>query len=422
MDRKALTNSGHFPTLIAAFLYFDVSFMVWVLLGPLAPFISQELHLTPAQKGLLTAVPLLGGSLFRPVLAAIADRIGGRKTGLFGMFITLLPLVLCWHFAHQLWHYYAAGFLLGIAGASFGVALPLASRWYPPEQQGLVMGIAGAGNSGTVLATLFAPRLAQHFGLHTTFVLAAIPLLTVMLIFFVCAKDNPAQKVAASLSDYAALMKEGDTYWMSFFYSLTFGGFVGLTSYLTLFFSDQYHLSKVRAGDFTTLVVIAGSLLRPVGGWLADRLGGYRFLIMLLAGAGFAFGIMSTLPPLAAGTAILFCAMGMLGMGNGAVFQLVPLRFTTRVGIITGLVGAAGGLGGFFVPFGLGYLKGRTGYYGTGFAVYAGIFFIASVALLALGRRWVRTWPREQVGLAAIFGLGIPRETYAAVPLPAEGD
>ncbi len=409
MDRKSIMKSGHFPTLISALLYFDVSFMVWVLLGPLAPFIAQELHLTPAQKGLLTAVPLLGGSIFRPILAAIADRFGGRKTGLFGMAITVVPLLLGWHFATELWHYYLAGFLLGIAGASFGVALPLASRWYPPEQQGLVMGIAGAGNSGTVLATLFAPRLAKAFGLHPTFLIAAIPLLTVLAIYAFCAKDNPKQQIAASWSDYGGLFREADTYWMSFFYSLTFGGFVGLTSYLTIFFSDQYHLSKVQAGDFTTIVVIAGSLLRPVGGWLADRMGGYRFLLMLLAGAGTAFAVMSTLPPLAAGTAVLFLAMGMLGMGNGAVFQLVPLRFTTRVGIITGIVGAAGGLGGFFVPFALGYLKGRTGYYGTGFAVYSAIFFVAAFTLLALGRRWLQTWPREQARFAAIFAFPRPR-------------
>jgi NNP family nitrate/nitrite transporter-like MFS transporter len=208
---------------------------------------------------------------------------------------------------------------------------------------------------------------------------------------------------------------------MCFFYSLTFGGFVGLTSYLTLFFTDQYHLSHVRAGDFTTMVVVAGSFLRPVGGWLADRIGGYRFLLMLLSAAAALFAAMSTLPPLAVGTALMFLAMGTLGMGNGAVFQLVPLRFSTQVGIVTGIVGAAGGLGGFFIPFGLGYLKGKTGFYGTGFAVYAAIFLAASGVLLALGRLWVRTWPREQAEFAAIFALRMPSEARtAAVPAEAE--
>src|SRR5579875_2970962 len=143
MNKKSFLASGHLPTLISAFLYFDVSFMVWVLFGPLTPFIAQQLKLSATQKGLLTAIPLLGGSLFRPILGVLTDRIGGRRTGLLGMTCTLIPLLIGWRFAHALWHYYALGVLLGIAGASFAVALPLASRWYPPEQQGLVLGLAG---------------------------------------------------------------------------------------------------------------------------------------------------------------------------------------------------------------------------------------------------------------------------------------
>lgn len=421
MDRKAFFKSGHFPTLISALLYFDVSFMVWVLLGPLAPFISEQLKLTPAQKGLLTAVPLLGGSLFRPVMAALGDRIGGRRAGLIGMTVSLVPLILGWGFTSQLWQFYVAGFLLGIAGASFGVALPLASRWYPPEQQGLVMGIAGSGNSGTLLATLFAPRLAERFGYHAAFAFAALPVLAVMLIFALFARDNPARKPAPSSAEYAGVLREGDTYWMCLFYSLTFGGFVGLTSYLTLFFSDQYHLSHVRAGDFTTIVVVAGSFLRPVGGWVSDKMGGYRFLLLLLGAAAAGFASISALPSLATATVLLFLAMGTLGMGNGAVFQLVPLRFSSQVGLVTGIVGAAGGLGGFLIPFGLGYLRGETGHYSAGFAAYAAIFLGACLALLALGRRWLKTWPTEQAEYAAIFALGMPLASRTGAA-PAEAD
>ena len=172
MSRQGFLKAGHLPTLIAALLYFDVSFMVWVLLGPLAPFLRDELHLTATQQGLLTAIPLLGGSLFRPVLGMVADRIGGRRTGLIGLTLTVVPLVAGWQFAHTIAHFYLVGFLFGIAGASFAVALPLASRWYPAEYQGLAMGIAGAGNSGTLLATLFAPRIAEHFGWPIAFAAA----------------------------------------------------------------------------------------------------------------------------------------------------------------------------------------------------------------------------------------------------------
>src|SRR6266852_6904231 len=325
MDKKKFLESGHFPTLIAAFLYFDVSFMVWVLLGPLAPFLSEMLKLTPYQKGLLTAIPLLGGALFRPALGFFGERFGERKTGLFGLAFTLLPLILGWRFAHTVAHFYFLGLLLGIGGASFAVALPIAGRWYPPEYQGLVMGIAGAGNSGTLVATLFAPRLAQAFGWASTFAFAMAPVVLVLLAFAVLAKDSPQRAVRTSWQGYASLFRQPDTAWFCFFYSLTFGGFVGLASFLTLFFHDQYHLSKVQSGDFTTIVVVAGSFLRPVGGWLADKIGGYKLLLVLLLIVSACLAGVSSMPSLPMVVCLLFVAMGMLGMGNGSVFQLVPL-------------------------------------------------------------------------------------------------
>src|SRR5712691_11253113 len=225
MNRKKFMEIGHFPTLIAAFLYFDVSFMVWVLLGPLAPFLSEMLKLTPYQKGLLTAIPLLGGALFRPVLGFLGERLGERRTGLLGLALTLLPLILGWRFAHTVAHFYFLGLLLGIGGASFAVALPIAGRWYPPEYQGLVMGIAGAGNSGTLVATLFAPRLAQVFGWASTFAFAMAPVVLVLLAFALLARDSPRRPVRTSWQGYASLLRQPDTAWFCFFYSLTFGGF-----------------------------------------------------------------------------------------------------------------------------------------------------------------------------------------------------
>jgi len=159
MNKKSFVSSGHLPTLISAFLYFDVSFMVWVIFGPMTPFIADQMHLTATQKGLLTAIPLLGGSFFRPLLGLLADRIGGRRAGLAGLTLTLVPLILGWHYASALWQFYLIGFMLGIAGASFAVALPLAGRWYPAEHQGLAMGIAGAGNSGMPRSSAGTPSL-----------------------------------------------------------------------------------------------------------------------------------------------------------------------------------------------------------------------------------------------------------------------
>src|SRR2546430_2040349 len=335
MKKSKFMESGHFPTLIAAFLYFDVSFMVWVLLGPLAPFLSEMLKLTPYQKGLLTAIPLLGGALFRPVLGFLGERVGERRTGLLGLALTLPPLILAWRFAHTAAHFYFLGLLLGVAGASFAVALPIAGRWYPPEYQGLVMGIAGAGNSGTLIATLFAPRLAQKFGWANTFALAMLPVIVVLVLFALLAKDSPRRSEPPKWKAIAAILREPDTVWFCFFYSFTFGGFVGIASFLTTFFHDQYGLSKVRAGDFTTIVVLAGSFLRPVGGWLSDKIGGYRLLLLLLAGvAGCLRGVggVPVIPPLGG---VFFFFSGVKGLGDGGGFSLFSPRLPVRAAALS---------------------------------------------------------------------------------------
>lgn len=411
MDKKSFLASGHFPTLISAFLYFDVSFMVWVLFGPVTPFIADQMHLSATQKGLLTAIPLLGGSFFRPILGLLADRIGGRRAGLTGLTLTLVPLVLGWHYATQLWQFYSIGFLLGIAGASFAVALPLAGRWYSSEHQGLAMGIAGAGNSGTLIATFFAPRLAQHYGWHIVFALALIPICMVLLTFFLLARDSPAKTAPKPWRQYAQLLRQADTWRLCFLYSITFGGFVGLSSFLSVFFHDQYHLTKVQAGDFATIVILSGSFLRPVGGWIADKIGGYRLLLMLFAGISLCLMGISTLPPMAFVVPVLFLAMGMLGMGNGAIFQMAPQRFPADIELTTGIVGAAGGLGGFFLPSAIGALKDFFGSYGYGVLCFALLVLVAAVLLLEFGVRWSRSWSPAALQRTMVFSYRTSRRS-----------
>lgn len=389
---SSFLKAGHLPTLVSSFLYFDISFMVWVLLGGLGNYIATDLGLSPAQKGLMTAIPLLSGAALRLVLGYLTDEIGGRKTGLIGMALTLIPLMCGWLWMSSLSEVYLVGLLLGVAGASFAVALPLASRWYPPEHQGLAMGIAGAGNSGTVLAVLFAPRLAETFGWHAVFGLAAIPILLVMAMFAVLAKDAPIPVQGKKWSEYSSLLKEKDTYLFCLFYSITFGGFVGLASFLSILLKDQYGVSKVTAGDLTALCVFAGSFLRPIGGFVSDKLGGIRMLTLFYALVAAAAFCLSTLPDVAAGVTLFFLMMGILGMGNGAVFQLVPQRFGNKVGVMTGIIGAAGGIGGFFLPTLLGWCKQVTGSYGAGLAAFALMAVGACVTLMLAQRDWVGVW------------------------------
>src|SRR5713226_8077309 len=217
MQLRGFLKTGHTPTLFCAFLYFDISFMVWVLLGALANSIVPEFGLNEAQRGLMLAIPLLGGSILRIVLGLLTDHIGARRTGILGLVLTLLPLLLGWLWADSFPKILLVGLLLGVAGASFAAALPLASRWYPPEYQGIAMGIAGAGNSGTALATLFGPILAQVVGWHAVFGLALIPVIFTLLVFVLLAKDSPNQPVRKPLTDYAAVLRLADTWWFCLF-------------------------------------------------------------------------------------------------------------------------------------------------------------------------------------------------------------
>ncbi len=401
---KTFLKSGHAPTLFAAFLYFDLSFMVWVMLGPLGVQIARDLGLSAAQKGLMVATPVLAGALLRIVLGILVDHLRPKTAGPIGQVIVLAGLVWAW--AHGVATYpgvLALGLILGVAGASFAVALPLASRWYPPEHQGTALGIAGAGNSGTVLAALFAPTLAQWYGWNNVFGLAAIPLAIVLAVYLAVAKNSPDCPRPKPLSDYLTVLKDKDAWWFMFFYSVTFGGFVGLASSLTIYFNDQYGLNPVTAGYFTAACVFAGSMVRPIGGIVADRIGGIRSLsTMYVLAAAFLMIVGIGLPADWMALAVFVAAMLALGTGNGAVFQLVPQRFRNEIGVMTGLVGMAGGVGGFYLASSLGYSKQLTGSYQSGFLVFGGLALLALMGLTAVKTRWRTTWGAAQLTAAKV--------------------
>lgn len=500
-----LKHSGHWPSLLAAFLHFDTSFMAWVILGALAPFIAVDvtvtgpsLTITPlagvtagryvlatgpaattahaapgvyrltiwragtapsahtrrveaytldnaqpatlaalnrrsrlirvapagpqapaphqqtvplrssaqlrahgreeqvvatglsaSAKGLLIALPLLGTALFRILLGLLSDRYGSKRIGTLSLALTLVPLLVGWQWATSYGLLLCVGAFLGLAGGSFAVALPLAARWYPPHLQGLALGIVGAGNSGTVIATLAAPLLAGALGWHAVLGLLMMPVSAVLLAFVLLARDAPGAPTARPLSSYRLLLGQRDTYVFCLLYFVTFGGFLGLSSFLNTFFVDQYHLARAAVGVTTLPFVLLGSLLRPVGGGLADRLGGTRVLGLVYSAVAAALvGVGVALASGALAGVLLLVAMGCLGMGNGAVFQVVPQRFRGEIGAITGLVGTVGGVGGFYLNVILGNLKDGTGTYATGFWVFA----VTALAALAVLRLVARSW------------------------------
>jgi len=391
---KSFWQSGHTPTLFAAFLYFDVSFMVWVMLGPLAPIIADELGLDPAQKGLMVAVPTLAGAVLRLVNGVLVDSIGPKKTGTLNQLIVMAGLLVGWWFGIDSFAgTLAIGLILGFAGASFAVALPLASRWYPPEHQGKAMGLAGMGNSGTVLAALFAPGLAALFGWNAVLGVAVIPLAVAFVIYQFTARDSPDQPPPKSFTAYAEVLKDRDAWWFMLFYGVTFGGFVGLSNSLSIWFTDEFALSPVIAGYCTAACVFAGSLVRPFGGALADRFGGIRTLTgVYILGALLLAGISMGPATLPLALALFVVVMGTLGVGNGAVFQLVPQRFRKEIGVMTGLVGFAGGVGGFYLASSLGFAQKLTGSSSAGFLIFAGLALVALAGLTGVKGRWRTTW------------------------------
>ncbi|HEX7822681.1 MAG TPA: nitrate/nitrite transporter [Sphingobium sp.] len=406
-ESKPFWQSGHRPTLIMAFLYFDIAFMVWNMLGPLAPIISKDLGLTPAEKGFMVAVPTLAGAVLRLVNGFLVDRIGQKVTGAIGQVIVMAGLLWAWHFGvGSLNGLIAVGVILGFAGASFAVALPLASRWYPPEHQGKAMGIAGMGNSGTVLAALFAPLLAKAFGWNNVLGLAVIPLAIVFVAYMIFVKDSPDQlaprSMGAYVKAYLAMLGEGDTWWFILFYGVTFGGFVGLAGSLPIFYTTELGMTPIHAGYATAACVFAGSMVRPLGGALADRIGGIKTLsLVYLVAALLLVGISAAPHDFAILFPLFFCVMGALGVGNGAVFQLVPQRFRNEIGVMTGLVGFGGGVGGFYLASSLGLAKQWTGSPSAGFLIFAALALVALGGLTSVKKRWRTTWG------AAIQGVRI---------------
>ena len=389
MHPLTILKSGHWPSLLGAWLHLTTSFMVWLLIGAMSISIAGDLQLSNSQISWLVALPLLGGAVFRIVAGWSADRVGARGTAVVIMLAECAVLLWGWLGVTAYIEALAFALCLGMAGASFAVSLPLASKAYPPAAQGLVLGLAASGNIGTVFILFWAPRWAAQLGWHAVCLVMAAVVAMALLLFSIVVPahpDRPVQQNAQWWHSAGSIIRRRAAYWLCFLYATTFGGFVGLCSLLPLVLHDVYRFEAITAGVLAALCGLGGSLLRPVGGYVADRLGGLRTLHYVLPiAAGAVVAIIS--PSRSLAVTMMILTTGALGFGNGVVFQLVAEWFPKDIGLASGVVGAAGGLGGFVLPVAAGLLKETAGSYEYGLWLFAGFVMCAWGTVIAALRK-----------------------------------
>jgi NNP family nitrate/nitrite transporter-like MFS transporter len=405
---SSFLKSGHAPTLFAAFLYFAFSCAIWVLNGAMAPFIKEAWQLSATQMGLMLSIPIVAGALMRFPLGVLAQYIGRKNATLVEMGLICVAMLFGLLFVKDFDDLLAMGVLLGIAGASFGVALSLGAGSFPPQHKGLAMGLVGAGNVGTAVSVLVAPPLAMWLGWQAVYGVAACAILVPALVMIVFAREPRDVNPHATLREHVACLFEKDGWVFSLIYGVTFGGFIGLTSFLPSYYFDQFSVSKVQAGQLTMLAAFMGATLRVVGGWISDRWGGVNTLSLVLAvvavsltAIGFAGG------SLVATTLLMMLCFAALGAGNGALFQLVPLRWPTATAVAGSMIGEIGALGGGLVPSSMGISKQYLGSYSFGFFLFAGLALLVLGVMRVMQIRWTRTWA-EKGGRARLQEAPLP--------------
>src|SRR5579871_561462 len=398
-------NSGNLQLTLGT-ISFAVCFAAWGLISAFAPRFRELFHLTATQTALLVAVPVLLGGLLRIVTGMLADRFGGRAVFAALMLVVAVPAYVVPSVGSYQNLLYVA-FFLGIAGSSFAVGVGFVSRWFPPEKQGGALGIYGLGNIGQSAAVFLGPVLAAVVGWQNIFCGMAGLLVLWGVLFFLFARNSPKTVRPAGISAMLSLLARERLSWLlSLFYFLTFGGFVAFSIYLPVLLKDQFGLKPADAGFRTAGFVVLATLSRPLGGWLADRIGGARVLHAVFIG----------ILPFTVGA--LGCAF-LLGNGNGAVFKLVPQYFPKEVGTVTGLVGAMGGLGGFFPPLLLGYFRDHLHTVWPGFALLALLSLILwranAAVFLAKQETAELTFPAELTRTADRIRAGVTATLFTGL-------
>ena len=364
--------------LVLATLAFAVAFVGWSLIAPLAKRFQDDLDLTNTRTLMLTAVPVILGSLLRIPVGALTDRLGGRVMFPVVLGISAIPAAI-FGFVEGYAALIVVGFFLGIAGSSFAVGVPFVAGWYPKERQGFALGVYGMGNIGTAIAAFGAPAIVDWLGREALGIVAAILLVATAVVFYSMAEDPPRGPAV----DYGAVLRSGWKLWrLALLYFVTFGGFVAMAVFLPKLLRDWFDISLTNAGLRAAGFTAVATLARPVGGFLSDKIGSATVLVVVFVGAGLDaawLAHISSDPTWLPVTIACLTLAGFLGLGNGAVFKAVPLDFPEATGAATGIVGAAGGLGGFFPPVVMGIVKDHFDTYALGFL---GLLVFAAVCLV----------------------------------------
>lgn len=377
MEPESKAGSGR--NLLLATIAFAVCFSAWGMLAPIAPAIQDELGLSDTQTSIMISIPVILGSLLRIPLGLITDRVGGR-TVFAGMLFYSAGAAVLVGFASSYVALLGAGFLLGAAGASFAVGVPFVAQWYPPKRQGLAIGIYGMGNIGTAVAAFSVPAIRDSAGQEVAGLVFGAVIAVYALIWMSLARQAPGVKPAPTR--YGEVLGAGWRLWrLALFYFVSFGGFVAMALFLPKLLSDWFDYSLTDAGLRAAGFTLLATLARPIGGSLSDRIGGDKVLTIAFFGVGLdAIGLswQASDPSIVPVTVFCLTMAFFLGLGSGAVFKLVPVHFPKSTGAATGIVGAAGGLGGFFPPLILGVVKDSTGEF-----VLAFVFLVAFAWLCA---------------------------------------
>jgi MFS transporter, NNP family, nitrate/nitrite transporter len=380
--------AGASRNLILATVAFAVAFVGWSLIAPLGKRFQDDLDLTNTRTLMLTAVPVVLGSLLRIPVGALTDRLGGRVMFPVVLAVSAIPAAV-FGFVDGYAALIVVGFFLGIAGSSFAVGVPFVAGWYPKERQGFALGVYGMGNIGTAVAAFGAPAIVDWLGREALGIAAAVLLLATALVFYRMAEDPPRGPAV----DYGAVLRSGWKLWrLSLLYFVTFGGFVAMAVFLPKLLRDWFDISLTNAGLRAAGFTVVATLARPVGGFLSDRIGSATVLVFVFVGAGLDAAWLAYIsgdPTWVPVTIACLTLAGFLGLGNGAVFKAVPLDFPQATGAATGIVGAAGGLGGFFPPVVMGIVKDHFDTYALGFVgllVFAVICLVVSLTMRRASR------------------------------------